>query len=413
MTGSPDEQQSSAGDRGQERPGHSFNGQGWAAASQRPRHDGGPQHPGDGSPPSWDTGTWETDSRDPGAWNTGSRNNGSWDNGAWNTGSWSGGPPDTVSDNVSAAASGAGSPADPHDWPEWTIPPHGDDAGPVVTTVNPRIVPAGSRTRLPDEPTARWRTAVLAGAAALALAALSGGGAYMFYGEEASGKQAGPDVSPITGWKGGLQPDAPGTASPADPSTGEGKGDGKDKGKDKPPGPEGDSGSGAPGKGDGQDKPQKGDDETRPAPPPGSGNGSGEEDENSVLIWNPGSDQCINTTNGSGTDGTPLEVRTCADRRSMKWTFMEDGTVHAFGLCMDVANGSVDDGALIQIAWCSGNPAQQFRITEDKELVNPRSGKCVTVQDGNVVSGTPLQQQECTGEDAQKWTPAKLRTVSG
>jgi hypothetical protein len=80
---------------------------------------------------------------------------------------------------------------------------------------------------------------------------------------------------------------------------------------------------------------------------------------------------------------------------------------------MDVANGSVDDGALIQIAWCSGNPAQQFRISDDGELVNPRSGKCVSVQDGNVVNGTPLQQQECTGEDSQKWTPAKLRTVSG
>jgi hypothetical protein len=293
------------------------------------------------------------------------------------------------------------------------VPPHGDDAGPVVTTINPRIVPAGSRTRLPDEPPARWRTAVLAGAAALALAALSGGGAYMFYGDEAADKQASPDVSPITGWKGGQQPDAPGTASPADPSTDEGKDEGKGKDESTSPSPGGGSGSGAPGKDGGEGKPQKGDDETRPAPPPGSGNGSGEADDNSVLIWNPGSDQCISTTNGSGTDGTPLEVRTCEDRRSMKWTFMEDGTVHAFGLCMDVANGSVDDGALIQIAWCSGNPAQQFRISDDGELVNPRSGKCVSVQDGNVVNGTPLQQQECTGEDSQKWTPAKLRTVSG
>jgi hypothetical protein len=90
----------------------------------------------------------------------------------------------------------------------------------------------------------------------------------------------------------------------------------------------------------------------------------------------------------------------------MRWTFEDDGTVRALGLCMDVANGSTENGTVIQLADCSGNPAQQFRLSEGSDLVNPQADKCVAVRDGNVQSGTPLQLWECTGEDSQKWSPA-------
>ena len=72
---------------------------------------------------------------------------------------------------------------------------------------------------------------------------------------------------------------------------------------------------------------------------------------------------------------------------------------------MDVANGSTENGAAIQLADCNGNPAQQFRLSEGSDLVNPQANRCVAVRDGNVQSGSQLQLSDCTGEDSQKWSP--------
>lgn len=276
----------------------------------------------------------------------------------------------------------------------------GDDADRVVTTVvNPRIVPAGSRTPAPRTPEpSRTRMAVLAAVAALAITGLSTG-AYALYGGSDDEEISRSGAAPGPEWKGGQENDAPGVASPPSRSS-PGEGDGKKPG--------GGRSSDAESPGDeGGDRPPEEDDEDSPAPeePPGGPGGGGGAD-GTVRIGNHNSDQCINVPEGQVRDGMFLEIRTCSGASSMKWTFEDDGTVRAGDLCMDVANGSTEDGAVIQLAYCSGNPAQQFVLSEASDLVNPQADKCVAVRNGEVRSGEHLELRTCSGEDSQKWSPA-------
>ncbi|WP_314174029.1 RICIN domain-containing protein [Streptomyces winkii] len=284
----------------------------------------------------------------------------------------------------------------------------GDDDGAsrVVTAVNPRIVPAGSRSPAPPPPPpSRTRRAVLAAVAALALAGLSTG-AYMLFGADEDRRVSGPGVTPGPEWEGGQENEAPGSASPpAESSPGKDKDGDKDKDKDKEPGRSSPSESSGDGDGDKDRPPQDGDGhDSQPQNPPG-GSGGGNGPDGTVKIWNHNSDQCINVAGGDGRDGMPLEINTCSDAESMQWTFESDGTVRALGLCMDVANGSSENGTVIQLAYCSGNPAQQFRLSEGSDLVNPQADKCVAVRDDDVRPGQRLQLWDCNGLDSQKWSP--------
>lgn len=92
-----------------------------------------------------------------------------------------------------------------------------------------------------------------------------------------------------------------------------------------------------------------------------------------------------------------------APRANQKWDFRGDGTVRALGMCMDVANGSRDDGAPIQLARCSGNPAQQFVLSGEGDLVNPQADKCVDADDHGTANGTRLLLWTCAGTPNQKW----------
>ncbi|MFJ9903847.1 ricin-type beta-trefoil lectin domain protein [Streptomyces sp. NPDC101152] len=124
------------------------------------------------------------------------------------------------------------------------------------------------------------------------------------------------------------------------------------------------------------------------------------------LIIGNASNRCIDVTdaqNGVGKDGTQLQLWDCAGSANQKWDFRGDGTVRSVGMCMDVAWGSKDDGAHIQLARCSGNPAQQFVLSQQGDLVNPQANKCVDAKDNGTGNGTKLQLWSCAGTPNQKW----------
>ena len=124
------------------------------------------------------------------------------------------------------------------------------------------------------------------------------------------------------------------------------------------------------------------------------------------LIIGNASNRCIDVTdaqNGVGKDGTQLQLWDCAGSANQKWDFRGDGTVRSVGMCMDVAWGSKDDGAHIQLARCSGNPAQQFVLSQQGDLVNPQADKCVDAKDNGTGNGTKLQLWSCAGTPNQKW----------
>jgi hypothetical protein len=118
-----------------------------------------------------------------------------------------------------------------------------------------------------------------------------------------------------------------------------------------------------------------------------------------------GSNRCIDVKDGragAGNDGTPLQVWDCTNGANQTWTFSSDGTVRSLGQCMDLAWGSIAENTPVQLVACNGNAAQQFRITQDSQLVNPAAtGKCVTSDGGD--NGGRLFLRTCTGAANQVW----------
>ncbi|WP_329023199.1 RICIN domain-containing protein [Streptomyces sp. NBC_01423] len=123
-----------------------------------------------------------------------------------------------------------------------------------------------------------------------------------------------------------------------------------------------------------------------------------------TTLFGHASNRCIEMVAHKGADGSPLQIADCTGKNWQKWDFRPDGTIRSMGLCMDVAWGSHDNGAVIQIAWCSGNPAQQFVLSADHDLVNPQANKCVDVKNAQTGGGARLQLWDCNGRDNQKWS---------
>jgi hypothetical protein len=124
-----------------------------------------------------------------------------------------------------------------------------------------------------------------------------------------------------------------------------------------------------------------------------------------MAMKSEGSKRCIDVKDGragAGNDGTPLQVWDCNSGSNQTWTFNDDGTVRSLGQCMDLAWGSIAENTPVQLVACNGNAAQQFRITQKNQLVNPAAeGKCVTSDGGD--NGGRLFLRTCTGAANQVW----------
>ncbi|MDX6264018.1 MAG: hypothetical protein QOH84_5706 [Kribbellaceae bacterium] len=124
-----------------------------------------------------------------------------------------------------------------------------------------------------------------------------------------------------------------------------------------------------------------------------------------TTLQSEGSKRCVDVKDGragSGNDGTPLQVWDCTKGAGQTWTFNPDGTVRSLGQCMDLAWGSIAENTPVQLVACNGNAAQQFRVTQKNELINPAAeGKCVTADKGD--NGGRLFLRRCTGAAEQQW----------
>jgi hypothetical protein len=114
--------------------------------------------------------------------------------------------------------------------------------------------------------------------------------------------------------------------------------------------------------------------------------------------------KCVDVPGGIPADGKQLQIWDCNGTAAQTWTSGPHGQAMAFGMCMDVAWASTDDGAKVQLAWCYPNdPAQQWVIYPNGNLVNPNANKCLDVRDWRTDNGAPLQIWDCTGGANQKW----------
>ncbi|GAA4573996.1 ricin-type beta-trefoil lectin domain protein [Micromonospora coerulea] len=114
--------------------------------------------------------------------------------------------------------------------------------------------------------------------------------------------------------------------------------------------------------------------------------------------------KCLDVTDNSSADGTPVQIWTCFGGPNQQWTRGTDGTLRSLGKCLDVSGGGTADGTRVQLWTCNGTPAQQWTWTTGRDLVNPQANKCLDITGNTSADGTKVQIWSCTGGANQKWT---------
>ena len=112
---------------------------------------------------------------------------------------------------------------------------------------------------------------------------------------------------------------------------------------------------------------------------------SGSSGATGTIVSGLSSSKCVDDNNGSGTNGTKVQIWDCDGNTSAQnWTVNSNGT-------------------LIEWWTCNGGANQQWQATGG-ELVNPASGKCLDDPASNTTNGTQLILYACNGGNNQKWT---------
>ncbi|GGU38527.1 ThuA domain-containing protein [Streptomyces lavendofoliae] len=113
--------------------------------------------------------------------------------------------------------------------------------------------------------------------------------------------------------------------------------------------------------------------------------------------------KCADVAGGASTDGTHIQLWTCATVPAQRWTLPGDGTLRALGKCLDISGGATTDGTRIQLWTCNGTTAQQWTPHTDGTLRNPRSGKCLDAEGATWNDGTRLHLWTCHTGPNQQW----------
>ena len=123
-----------------------------------------------------------------------------------------------------------------------------------------------------------------------------------------------------------------------------------------------------------------------------------------TIVSGLSSSKCVDDNNGSGTNGTKVQIWDCDGNTSAQnWTVNSNGTLTIAGGCMDITGAKYTNGTLIELWTCNGGANQQWTATNG-EIVNPHSGMCLDDPASNTTHGTQLILYTCNGGNNQKWT---------
>jgi len=132
--------------------------------------------------------------------------------------------------------------------------------------------------------------------------------------------------------------------------------------------------------------------------------GGGTTTATGTIVSGLSSSKCVDDNNGSGTNGTKVQIWDCDGNTSAQnWTVNSNGTLTIAGGCMDITGAKYTNGTLIELWTCNGGANQQWTASNG-EIVNPTSGMCLDDPSSNTTNGTQLILYTCNGGANQKWT---------
>jgi hypothetical protein len=126
-----------------------------------------------------------------------------------------------------------------------------------------------------------------------------------------------------------------------------------------------------------------------------------------------GSGYCLDNTDGSSSNGNPIQIWQCNGDAAQDWEFIPDSNgiagdymlENSNGKCLDDPNDSTTDGTTVQLWTCLGNANQEWTQTavgSYVEYVNS-NGICLDDTSNSHSDGTQVQVWSCSGDTAQQW----------
>ncbi|KAF7364679.1 hypothetical protein MVEN_00337500 [Mycena venus] len=127
------------------------------------------------------------------------------------------------------------------------------------------------------------------------------------------------------------------------------------------------------------------------------------------------SDSCLAAA--SNADGAAVIMQTCTNATAVNSWVVPNGAgvagpIQIFGdKCLDVTNGVNTDGTKLQIWTCAAGNNNQMWIPSGSDSIITWAGKnkCIDVTDGNIADGNQVQLWDCDAQnDNQKWNDVAL-----
>jgi Ricin-type beta-trefoil lectin domain len=120
-------------------------------------------------------------------------------------------------------------------------------------------------------------------------------------------------------------------------------------------------------------------------------------------VSNGNTNMCMNVEwHGYPVAGTPLRVKPCDPWRNQQWLFNKDGSVTGVGgYCVDTQDGSETEGAQVLYVPCAGTPSQKWTVSGSQLIAN--GGKCVDVSGGEPNPLASVVLAACNSSPTQQW----------
>jgi hypothetical protein len=112
--------------------------------------------------------------------------------------------------------------------------------------------------------------------------------------------------------------------------------------------------------------------------------------------------KCLDDFGGSTTNGNKVDIWTCNNTVSQKWTFVS-GALSVLGKCLDDSSQG-GAGAKLVIWTCNGHAAQTWTHKSNGEYVLKLNGLCLTDPSGSATNGTQVVIRKCSAFADQTWT---------
>jgi hypothetical protein len=116
------------------------------------------------------------------------------------------------------------------------------------------------------------------------------------------------------------------------------------------------------------------------------------------------SSKCVDVSNVSQANGTPLVLWTCNGQTNQRWTRTAAGELRVYNntKCMDAGSGQ--SGTAVTINDCTGGNGQKWTANANGTVTNAQAGACLDASGHGTADNTPVIVWTCSGASNQAWT---------